>query len=156
MFEAIKRCKPKICPLVFSALGLALYSVAAPVQPIPSPSRFEVASIRPAAPLTPEELSSGRSHVGLKVDPARVEIRWAPLVDLVALAYGVERYQIVGPDWMVVPKPWDPHIFDIQATMPEGASRKNVPEMLQSLLEERFRLIGSMSRRRKGVYGGGK
>lgn len=90
--------------------------------------------------------------MGLRVDPARVEIRWAPLVDLIALAYGVERYQIAGPDWVVVPKPWDPHIFDIQATIPEGASRNDVPEMLRSLLEDRFRLIAHREMRPMMVY----
>ncbi len=50
------------------------------------------------------------------------------------MAYGVKNFQIIGPGWLSETK------FDIAATLPEGVARKRVPEMMQSLLEDRFKL----------------
>jgi len=49
-------------------------------------------------------------------------------------AYGVKPYQIKGPDWMAATR------FDIVAKMPEGATKDDAAKMLQSLLEDRFKL----------------
>ena len=49
-------------------------------------------------------------------------------------AYGVKPYQITGPDWMSTTR------FDIVAKMPEGSKKEDAAKMLQSLLEERFKL----------------
>jgi uncharacterized protein (TIGR03435 family) len=46
----------------------------------------------------------------------------------------VKPYQITGPDWMSTTR------FDIIAKMPEGSKKEDAPKMLQSLLEDRFKL----------------
>jgi uncharacterized protein (TIGR03435 family) len=49
-------------------------------------------------------------------------------------AFQVKAYQIAGPSWL------DEDCFDIVAKMPEGATRDQIPAMLQALLVERFQL----------------
>jgi uncharacterized protein (TIGR03435 family) len=56
------------------------------------------------------------------------------LSDLIRTAYRMKPYQVSGPDWMASQR------FDIMAKMPEGASKDKVPEMLQALLADRFKM----------------
>jgi uncharacterized protein (TIGR03435 family) len=56
------------------------------------------------------------------------------VADLIVLAYNVKSDQIAGPGWITT------QLFDIIAKLPEGASKNDVPKMLQSLLEDRFKL----------------
>jgi hypothetical protein len=49
-------------------------------------------------------------------------------------AYGVNDYQIVGPDWL------DRDRFDIDATMPAGTTMAQFRTMLQNLLADRFKM----------------
>jgi uncharacterized protein (TIGR03435 family) len=95
---------------------------------------FEVASVKPAEALTPAMITSGKLHVGMSVDGARVDIGFMSLADLIPLAFNLKPYQISGPDWM------NQQRFDILAKLPEGATKEQVPEMLQALLAERFQL----------------
>ena len=72
----------------------------APQPSAPTPPgrlQFEVASIKPAPPLSPALIQSGRA-AGTKVNPARVEIWGAPLNSLIAQALRVKLYQMEGPD----------------------------------------------------------
>lgn len=94
---------------------------------------FEVASIKPAPPITPEMFRSGQLHLGVKIDKARADFGGQTLVDLIARAYHVRAFQVSGPDWLS-------SRFDIVATLPPGASEDQVPEMLQGLLADRFKL----------------
>lgn len=92
--------------------------------------QFEVATIKPAAPL-----NGGAIAIGTKADPGRVTYNGVPLTLLVMNAYKIKRYQITGgPDWL------NSERFDVIAKLPEGAKQDQVPEMLQSLLEDRFGL----------------
>jgi len=102
----------------------------------PGPA-FEVASVKPAAdpgrapmiclvPCSPGER--------MTVEHSRVDIRYMSLERLLITAYAIKGYQLSGPDWMRSQR------FDVQAKMPDGASRERLPEMLQSLLAERFKL----------------
>jgi uncharacterized protein (TIGR03435 family) len=64
-----------------------------------------------------------------------VDIGSASLRDLFLKAYSVARPdQVSGPDWMMSQR------FDVQAKFPEGATKEQLPEMLQALLQERFKL----------------
>jgi len=110
---------------------LALAAATAPGQNQPA---FEVTSIRPAPQPTVEAMRSGQAHFGVKVDRARVDFGGVSLTDLIARAYRVRSFQVSGPDWMKSAR------FDILAKLPEGASPDQVPEMLQTLLAERFKL----------------
>jgi uncharacterized protein (TIGR03435 family) len=56
------------------------------------------------------------------------------LYDLLYTAFKVKPYQIEGPDWIRVQR------FDVLAKMPPGATKDDVPVMLQGLLKDRFKL----------------
>ena len=109
---------------------------------------FDVASVKPAAPLNPADiLQSGKiPHVGMTVEGTRVDIGYMSLADLIPIAYNVKSFQIAGPDWMNAQR------FDILARMPEGATKEQVPEMLQALLAERFQLKIHRENREHAVY----
>jgi uncharacterized protein (TIGR03435 family) len=92
-------------------------------------------------------VAAGKLHVGMNVDQARVDIGFLSLADLIQTAYKVKRYQVSGPDWMSQQR------FDILAKMPEGATKEQVPEMLQGLLADRFKLTFHKETREHSVYG---
>lgn len=123
------------------ASGAALAQTA-PNQPAPAqPVRlaFEVASIKPSAPLDMAKLAQSVAQgqmprLGPHVDGARAEYRYMALRDLMVLAYKVQPNQISGPDWIATQR------FDIVAKLPAGTTKDQVNQMLQSLLEERFKM----------------
>jgi uncharacterized protein (TIGR03435 family) len=117
-------------------LCLALTAFAVFAQTKPS---FEVATIKPAAPMDPAKMiaalrAGGKMPVGATIDARRAEYIYLDLKTLLTYAYGVKPYQITGPDWMATTR------FDIIAKMPDGATKDDAPKMLQSLLEDRFKL----------------
>jgi uncharacterized protein (TIGR03435 family) len=117
-------------------LCLALTALAAFAQTKPS---FEVATIKPAAPMDQAKIiaalrDGGKMPVGATIDSRRAEYLYLDLKSLLTYAYGVKPYQITGPDWMATTR------FDILAKLPEGSTKGDAPKMLQSLLEERFKL----------------
>lgn len=82
----------------------------------------------------------------MKVDGARVDIGNAALDILICDAYRVKTYQVV------VPIALNKVRFDILAKIPEGASKEQVPEMLQSLLAARFKLVFHRENREIAIY----
>jgi uncharacterized protein (TIGR03435 family) len=101
---------------------------------------FEVATIKPAPPMDPAKLvaimqSGGKLPIGARIEAGRAEYLYTDLKTLLTYAYGVKPYQITGPDWMATTR------FDIMAKMPDGSTKEDVPKMLQSLLEDRFKLV---------------
>ena len=115
---------------------LAFTAVAAFAQTKPA---FEVATIKPSPPLDPAKLAialqaGGKMPIGANVDNIRAEYKYLDLRSLMTYAYGVKPYQITGPDWMSTTR------FDIVAKLPEGSKKEDAPKMLQTLLEERFKL----------------
>jgi uncharacterized protein (TIGR03435 family) len=127
---------------VFLSLFVAIALLAAGVsfgQTASGKLAFEVASVRPSAPLDMAKLAAqiqaGKMpRFGAHVDASRAEYDYMSLKDLIANAYDVKAYQITGPSWL-----GSDH-FDIVAKMPEGAPKDDAPKMLQALLEERFKL----------------
>ncbi|MGA9108105.1 MAG: TIGR03435 family protein [Bryobacteraceae bacterium] len=109
---------------------------------------FEVATIKPAQMPTPADVMNGKMHVGMKTDAARVDIGFMSLTDLIGIAYDVKPYQISGPDWMGGMG----ERFDILAKMPEGATKEQVPAMLQALLADRFKLAIHRESKERPVY----
>lgn len=95
----------------------------------PSVPTFEVASIRPSQPDNIEKIA-----IGVHVDGAQVRILSLPLKDYIARAYRVKLFQVTGPDWIGSNK------YDLNAKLPAGSTPDQLPEMLQSLLIERFGL----------------
>ncbi|HWB86461.1 MAG TPA: TIGR03435 family protein [Bryobacteraceae bacterium] len=87
---------------------------------------FEVASIRPSDRKTIHSLP--------RMGPLVFSIR-ASLKELIAVAYRVERYQIIGgPTWI------DSNWYDVQAKAESPASTDQIRDMLASLLADRFQL----------------
>jgi len=115
-------------------------------QTTTAPLAFEVASIKPAGALDPAAIASGKMRIGMKIDAARVDIGSFSLADLIRTAYKVKAYQVSGPDWMGGER------FNIMAKLPDGAREDQVPEMLQALLAERFKLVIHRASNTQNVY----
>jgi len=110
-------------------------------------SAFEVATIKPALLSNPMDAMHGNAPIGMKIDAARVDIAGLRLMDLIRIAYGVKPYQIAAPEWMKGGQRWD-----IQATLPPGATQQQIPAMLEALLAERFKLAAHRETRDHAVY----
>jgi uncharacterized protein (TIGR03435 family) len=100
---------------------------------------FEVASVRMVDP-------NSSILVGMAADPSLVSYRNLTLRDAIRGAYKVRDFQIVGPDWMSTVR------FEVDAKLPAGATTEQVPEMFQSLLEERFGLTWRREPKEMQVY----
>jgi uncharacterized protein (TIGR03435 family) len=110
------------------------------------PPAFEVASVKPAEPITPALVQSGRLQIGVTIDSLHVRISQLSLLDLTRLAFQVKAHQVTGAPWMATER------YDIQARLPEGGKRGQVPAMLQSLLAERFAMQLHRETREFKVY----
>jgi len=113
---------------------------AAPGQAASPKLAFEVASVKPSPPLDPvkirADMEAGKMpRLGAHVSADRAEYIQLTLKGLIAEAYKVKAYQISGPEWLGSER------FDVEATMPQGASKNDAPAMLQALLEDRFKLV---------------
>jgi uncharacterized protein (TIGR03435 family) len=116
--------------------AIALLAATAWAQPRPS---FEAATVKPSAPIDQAKMiamiQSGKMPLGAHISATRAEYNYLDLKTLLSYAYGVKSYQITGPDWMGSAR------FDIVAKMPEGSTKADAPRMLQTLLEDRFKLV---------------
>jgi len=129
------------------AAGAAfLLSVGAFAQ-TPGQPTFEVATIKPSEGLNVARMTSGAFRIGASIDGGRAEFRFMTLADLIQYAYKVKNYQVSGPDWIRSER------FDIQAKLPEGATRDQAPEMLQALLADRFQLKLKREQTEHSVFG---
>jgi len=95
---------------------------------------FEVASIKPAAPMVAGRMTFGSRGGPGSADPGHLTYNNLSLKNLLVNAYGVKSYQVTGPAWL------DSERFDIVAKIPEGTTKDQVKIMLQNLLKERFKL----------------
>jgi len=93
------------------------------------PLSFEVASVKPAAPCC----ASGQWWES-KAGDDRIDFRYVTLKYCVAFAYRIKEYQVSGPAWLGEAR------YDILAKGPEGTRHTQLPEMMQTLLAERFKL----------------
>jgi uncharacterized protein (TIGR03435 family) len=128
-----------------TSFGFLFFAAPLLAQATP-PLAFEVASVKPSAPLNTRQAMMGQQRVGMKIDAARVDIANPSLADLVRIAFRVKLYQITGPDWMKRER------FDVVAKLAEGASPDRAPEMLQQLLTERFKLTVHRETKEHAVY----
>src|SRR5215471_6308595 len=95
---------------------------------------FEVASIKPAPPFSLDKLLSGQVHVG-SIKGSEADFQFVSLIDLLVYAYRVKPYQIGGPAWLLDGR------WDIKAKLPDASGQDHVPEMVLSVLVDRFKLI---------------
>jgi len=127
--------------VIKSTLLVILGTFALFAQNAPSHPEFEVASVKRSAPAVP-----GRVNIGVHVDGALVNCNYLALKDYIRTAYRMKEYQIIGPDWIASER------YDISAKLPAGASREQVPEMLQALLADRFKLTCHRDSKEMPVY----
>jgi uncharacterized protein (TIGR03435 family) len=102
---------------------------------------FEVASIKASDPNP-----SNPAWIGMSADGAMVKYTNITLRDCIRGAYRARDFQIVGPEWMTNAR------FEISAKLPSGASADQIPEMLQALLAERFKLEIRREKKEQSVY----
>ncbi len=95
---------------------------------------FEVVSIKPVPQPTLETIRSGTSRIAFQVDGALLRISGYTPEHLLATAFRVQSFQLDAPGFA------RDEYFEIQAKLPVGATREQVPEMLQAMLAERFKL----------------
>jgi uncharacterized protein (TIGR03435 family) len=127
--------------------SLLLAASAAFAQTPAAPLAFDVASVKLATP-DQARIMSGQQHIGLKVEGNRVEIGISSLSELLGMAFKVKYYQVQGPDWL---GPTGQR-FDIIAKMPVGTTKDDVPQMLQALLADRFKLTFHRTDKETQVY----
>ena len=112
-------------------------ATTAPAPTSAAEPRFEVASIKKSAPNAVPASRFGMQPGG------RFTVTGMPLGSLITIAYGIQRYQLIGgPSWMNSDR------FDINAIaedVPPQPVQPGVPSRMQllmrSLLKERFALI---------------
>jgi uncharacterized protein (TIGR03435 family) len=105
--------------------------------------QFDAASIRSTA-ATPGAEGSGRERV--EVTSTTLSLRNASLSFAIQWAYGVQFYQVAGPEWLKDAR------YDIQARPPGVASEGELRRMLRVLLAERFQLVMHTEQRSRPVY----
>lgn len=132
--------RPKMLNCRYMLLVLSV--LAASGQPA-----FEVASIKPT--------QHGRNAEGLGISddpqvpsPGRFTVINNSLAELIRWAYRVKEYQVSGPPWLND----DSASFDIEARMLPGTPKAQLRLMLQSLLQERFKLALHRETRTLPVY----
>lgn len=103
---------------------------------------FEVASIKPAPPP-----ADGRLFIRMRDDGGRLDYVNVSLRDVIRNAYKVKDQQISGPDWL------DSERYNIEAKFPAGATKADVPAMLQALLKDRFQVSYHKDSKLMPVYG---
>jgi len=103
---------------------------------------FEVASIKPSAPG-----GQGQAIAGLHIDGAMVRYSALSLKLYLGMAYDLKNYQISAPDWIASDR------WDITAKLPAGSDPKQIPEMLQALLRDRFQMKMHRETKEFPVYG---
>jgi uncharacterized protein (TIGR03435 family) len=128
------------CVCLLSLTSVSLLAA----QATAAPKEFDVATIKPSAPLDLAKLAADvqagkMPHLGAFVDASHAEYVYMSLKALLAEAYKLKDYQITGPDWLATEH------FDINAKLPEGATKDDVPALLQALLADRFKLTAHKS-----------
>ena len=108
-------------------------------SPLIAGPEFEVAAIKPSA--------QAQSTPGLHIDGSMVRYTGLSLKLYLGMAHRVKNYQISAPDWMASER------WDITAKLPEGSDTKQIPEMLQTLLRDRFQMKMHRETKDLPVYG---
>src|SRR5262245_55722196 len=124
-----RRAATLVIGVVISA-GAIVWAAQAPQTRL----TFEVASIRPASPPTIETMRSGQFHAGAKIEGSRLDFGYTSLSALLPYAFRVKPYQISGPSWT------NDSRWNILANLPAGTTRDQAPEMIQTMLIDRFKL----------------
>jgi uncharacterized protein (TIGR03435 family) len=115
--------------------GLVVFtSCAALAQTAENSPAFEVASVKPAAPISGNMIRVMMRGGPGTPDPGQITYTNVTVKNVLMNAYGVKGFQISGPGWL------DSERYDIVAKLPRGATKAEFMAMLQNLLAERFKL----------------
>jgi len=107
----------------------AVYAQSAEAKPA---AKFETASIELSPNVGAVLAAGGMAYTDRTTADTRVDLGNIPLPYLIAVACRINHDQVEGPDWIQ-----SPH-FNVLATLPAGAAKEQLPEMLQSLLGDRL------------------
>lgn len=128
------------CTMIYTRL---LWLLFVTLTSLASAQTFEVASLKLPGP---DARGLGMSGGPGTSEPARLRYANVPLYRILKEAYGVMPYDIVGPSWMNDAR------YDVNANIPEGATREQFTVMLQNLLAERLNLAMHRETREQTVY----
>jgi len=83
----------------------------------------------------------------VQIDAGRVTYNNITVKSMIRIAYGI-------PDWKLAGEPdrADTLPYDIKGTFPAGAGADQIPDMLKSMLTERFGLVAQYQNRTASVY----
>ena len=96
---------------------------------------FEAASLKPtASPGNAQQIMRSMSGGPGSSDPGRFTYTNVTLKLLIEMAYNLKEFQVEGPGW------YDSEGYDLIATMPQGTTKEQAAQMMQTLLAERFKL----------------
>ena len=123
--------------LMVTAVTGFVERLAAQAAEINGQVRFEAASVR-------RSTMPGRRSMA--VTPEGISYQNVTLADCLVAAFGIERYQIDGPDWLSTER----YTIAARTAAPSAVSR--VMRMLQELLAERFTLATRWKQRELLVY----
>jgi uncharacterized protein (TIGR03435 family) len=118
------------------ASAIALSAISAFAAQNSDQPRFEAASVK----------RSDQCTLKNTMDPGMIALNGDPLKVVLMEAFNVKMDQIIGPSWL------DADCFVINAKMPVGATKDQLPAMLQALLAERFKLAAHKESRPRPGY----
>lgn len=121
----------------------AAWPIPEPIKPMPADAHpsFDVVTIKPS---TPGQPGKGFGFNGTHVRTFNTNVN-----DMISVAYGLHAKQIIGaPDW------FGTDLFNIDgiADVPGQPSMKQIGEMLQKLLADRFELKFHHDQKELSVY----
>lgn len=122
---------------IFVQLAALAITAGVCLAQTPAKLQFEVASIKPSA--TPPAFK-------YEISDHRIDMGGMTLKSLVVIAFGMQDWQVTVPDWATTTR------VDIQATLPPGATRAQVPQLLQTLLADRLGLVFHHESQEQRVY----
>jgi uncharacterized protein (TIGR03435 family) len=123
------------------AIGVLLGCAALSLHSQPAPS-FEVASVK----VSPPRQGTAR-YTTMDNDPGLFRCSNITLKNLIAIAYRTsDRLIVGGPSWL------DETAYDVDAKLPPETPKDQVPDMLQTLLAERFKLAVQRESKQQRSY----
>ena len=82
----------------------------------------------------------------MQITQSQIRIGGLSLKNHLAMAFRLQPHQISGPAWLGSTR------FDISAKLPDGVPPQQIPEMLQALFADRFKLRTHFEKRETPVY----
>ena len=129
---------PAPLPGAFVAVLVLLLTAWVAISQTASPARFEAATIR-------LHVADGRQGIDFVTQPGRLHVVNNPVANLIGNAYNNHKL-LGGPEWIESDR------YDLEATAAGSPNDKQVMQMLQILLADRFRLQIHPEQREETVY----